>query len=606
MQNIRAILYYRVSTKLQEEKYSLPFQKRELKKLAEQKNWKVVAEFTDVDSGGKLDKKGLTTVMDYADDRKMDIVAVVDQDRLSRLDPINWEYLKSVLRENNVKIADLYRITDLADENDEFVADLNNLLARREKRTIVKRMMRGKKQRFIDGKYWGQVPFEYEYDKNTGTSSVKEGWAWTIPTIDDMYLNKEMGMNLIAQELNKISKTPTGNFWNEHLIWTRLTSKAFHGVGEMKFNTNGKKELVSVDGMFEPMRTLETYNQIQETLEKRRSQFRVTSRQKQDIHPFRRTSFSCGLCGRKITLAQHGSTKKEAYYLKHGRKLRVSDRSVCDISINTVRILPNTLKIIKQLLNGDDIAKKYLNLENDDESVEKLKANIKLAKNEANSAKSAVDKLLDLYLSNNLTKEKYINKEKELRGKIDLFEKQLKENELKLVLINKNQLNHDIIYEYLGVVGSLENDLTALEIANLVGQLFPNGTLYENKLVMHSKIRGIPFDVEIPIAPNPYNANQGVTDYYHSHVNPHNIGINTYRSRVHNYGLSPEEALKRPLGTTIKQRKKKPDSIRAFWENHENPYNISYAAYRSRLYQQKLSREEAMSRPINKGINNKE
>ncbi|WP_373687661.1 hypothetical protein [Virgibacillus proomii] len=37
----------------------------------------------------------------------------------------------------------------------------------------------------------------------------------------------------IANELNKISKTPTGNNWNEHLIHTRLTSKIFHGYQEM-------------------------------------------------------------------------------------------------------------------------------------------------------------------------------------------------------------------------------------------------------------------------------------------------------------------------------------------------------------------------------------
>ncbi|MEY9980355.1 recombinase family protein [Lysinibacillus sp. RC79] len=162
---MKTIIYYRVSTKLQEDRYSLKAQKEELTRYAISQGWEIVAEFKDVDSGGKLNKEGLNGLMDYVEENAVDIVLCVDQDRLSRLDTLNWEFLKDILRDNKVKIAEPGTIVDLANEDDEFISDLKNLIAQREKRAIVRRMMRGKRQRTREGKGWGPTPSEYIYDK---------------------------------------------------------------------------------------------------------------------------------------------------------------------------------------------------------------------------------------------------------------------------------------------------------------------------------------------------------------------------------------------------------------------------------------------------------
>ncbi|MBV2197413.1 recombinase family protein [Bacillus velezensis] len=103
---MRATLYYRVSTKMQEHKYSLKAQKQELRKYAESQNWIIAKEFRDVDSGAKLDKSGLNALLDFVEEGGCDVVLCIDQDRLSRLDTVSWEFLKSALRENNVRIAE--------------------------------------------------------------------------------------------------------------------------------------------------------------------------------------------------------------------------------------------------------------------------------------------------------------------------------------------------------------------------------------------------------------------------------------------------------------------------------------------------------------------
>src|SRR5690625_247571 len=157
---MRVANYYRVSTKLQQDKFSLAAQKTELHSYVNKQNWSFVDEFIDVETGGQLEKAGLNALLDIVENGRVDVVLCMDQDRLSRLDTISWEYLKSVLRDNNVKIAEpTGNITDLSNEDDEFMSDLRNLMAQREKKSVVRRMMYGKRQRLREGKGWGVSPF---------------------------------------------------------------------------------------------------------------------------------------------------------------------------------------------------------------------------------------------------------------------------------------------------------------------------------------------------------------------------------------------------------------------------------------------------------------
>lgn len=80
----------------------------------------------------------------------------IEPDRLSCLDTIKWEYLKEILRDNNVKIAEPGNITDLSNEDDKFISDLKNLLAQRSRRDLLRKMIRGN--------VWGRQPEEHHYD----------------------------------------------------------------------------------------------------------------------------------------------------------------------------------------------------------------------------------------------------------------------------------------------------------------------------------------------------------------------------------------------------------------------------------------------------------
>lgn len=501
---MRVANYYRVSTKLQEKKFSLSAQKEELTRYASQQGWNLIDEFVDVESGGKLNKDGLTNLLDLVEDGAVDVVLVMDQDRLSRLDTIAWEYLKSTLRDNNVKIAEPGNIIDLSNEDDEFISDIKNIIARREKKAVVRRMMRGKRQRLREGKGWGQAPFEYIYNRDKATYEAINDWKWVIPFIDDLYLNEQLGMKLISDRLNEISKTPTGNQWNEHLIHTRLTSKAFHGVMEKDFSND---ETITITDIYEPLRTEETYNRIQEEKLKRGKQFSVAGRKNtKNIHMLKRTNLTCGRCGRKIVISMHGFKDRPLYYAKHGRKTSVKDGHSCDISINTVRFDSNVIKALKDVLTSEDLAKKYINIEYDENAVSDLKEKIKGMEKALIDLQASADRLLDLYISGAIRdKEKYVTKEKEINSKINLQKTALDKLKRKLHAIDSSSFSYKSLFQYMSIAKNIDKRLTALEQAQLLGTLFPQGTLSDKKITLVTEIfQGIPIEVNIPIEPDPY------------------------------------------------------------------------------------------------------
>jgi site-specific DNA recombinase len=499
--NMRAAIYIRVSTKMQEDRYSLSAQHTELTRYATNQGWTIIDVYKDVDTGGKLDKKGLNALLDAVEEGRIDVVLCIDQDRLSRLDTIAWEYLKSTLRDNHVKIAEPGHIVDLDNEDEEFISDIKNLIAKREKKAIVRRMMRGKRQRMREGKGWGKPPFEYYYDKKEQVYKLDDNWSWVIPFIDDLYLHLQYGMVTIANKLNEICRTPTGNLWNEHLVYTRLKTKAYHGVMEKTF-ANG--EILSIEGVYPAIRTKETWEKIQQEMAKRGEQYKTTSRQRDNLHILRRTYITCGECGRKIYLAMHGTKKTPRYYLKHGRKLKLKDETVCDISINTVRFEHNIIKAIKDILTDKELAKKYMDLDFDKSKIDVIKKQI--AKNEKtiNSLQAKLDKLLDLFLESPMKKETLIKKQTEIENELSIITKQNSQQIAKLEMLKKNASSYEYVYELLEIAENFDTELTPIERAQVMGNLFPKAELFKDHLVLKAEFKGVPLDIKIPIDEDPY------------------------------------------------------------------------------------------------------
>jgi len=119
---IRAIIYARVFRK--DEKEDLKRQIEDLNQYCIAKGYKVVDVLSDVTSGLNTDRKGLLKLFDYVVNKKVDVVVVTYNDRLTRF---GSEYLEYFFKQYNVRIEAVLGEED-KDTYQEFVEDLMNIV----------------------------------------------------------------------------------------------------------------------------------------------------------------------------------------------------------------------------------------------------------------------------------------------------------------------------------------------------------------------------------------------------------------------------------------------------------------------------------------------
>lgn len=495
---MRVAIYIRVSTKLQEDRYSLNAQTTELTRYAQSQGWNIVDIFKDVDSGTKLKKDGLEAMLDHVEDGKIDVVLCIEQDRLSRLDTIKWEYLKGMLRDNHVKIAEPGNIVDLSNEDDEFISDLKNLLAQRSRRDLLRKMMRGKRQKTREGKVWGKQPEEYHYNKDTEALTINEKRSWLIPYIDDLYIEKRLGATAIAKELNTICKTAEGKQWTSQQVLSKLKNPAYHGVLQKSFS-NG--ETITVPNVYPPLRTELMYARIGNELTKR------YRRQPAEPHFLRDVKIICSACQKEVSVKKHyvyNQDKSQRYglfLLTHTNAITY-DKCETKPSINDKRIKHRITKAVKDILTDTNKIYEYIDSDFDEVELERLDADVKRLEKMKLDVHSKIDKLLDLYLDDKWPKEKLDQRHKLLEEQSKQIEMDLRERKRKRGLIQKDKLNFDTVAEFFGVASRFEELLEPMDQQKLIGSLFPSATLdtENNALILHALLpQEVNVDVNIRI-----------------------------------------------------------------------------------------------------------
>lgn len=508
---LRVAIYIRVSTKLQEDRYSLSGQLTELTRYAIAQGWEIIETFKDVESGAKFDKAGLEALLDCVEDGKVDIVLVIEQDRLSRLDAVDWELLKDVLRENKVKIAEPGSIIDLSNDDDEFISDIKNLLARRERRSIKRKMSRGIRQYTREGKLYGRQPDEYIYDAKTKSVAINQERAWIIPFIDNLYLEEGKGLHQIAQRLNKLCTTANGYKWTAAQVLSRLNSKSYHGLLEKTFE-NG--ETITVEDVYPALRTKETYERIQYLVKTNRN-FKLPAVSYN--HPLRRIKITCKHCGRRLSIVKGPVLEDGNFnvYVNHAREY--AKPCIVDPHYNAAQILRPLFIAIKDILLDKELAKMYVDLDFEEiDKLNQLESELAAVQKQLQSNAEKLDKLLDLYLDGAWSKDKLDqNKQRiefeslelkdtsrELKQKIELVKNQQYNYEsfLKTISISEEYL---AVFDRMNITGEhLPVEMTMLQQEQLVAGIFENAELdgLENILTLNAKsIENVPVSVQIKI-----------------------------------------------------------------------------------------------------------
>jgi len=164
---MKSVIYTRVNSKEQVDKYSLPAQERILKECIAKEGHEFVDIYTDAGISGEkiINRPEFQRLLVDADEKKFQAVWVIDQDRLSRGDLTDLAYIKKVFKENNIQLCTPYQKLSLEDVDDDFISDLFGILAKRERLKIKQRADRGRQIKAEKGEWGGRTaPFGYSFD----------------------------------------------------------------------------------------------------------------------------------------------------------------------------------------------------------------------------------------------------------------------------------------------------------------------------------------------------------------------------------------------------------------------------------------------------------
>lgn len=235
MSMLKAVIYTRVSTKLQVDKYSLPAQEKILKDCINKEGQKLVDVYSDAGISGEriVDRPEFLRLLADAEQKRFDVVWVIDQNRLSRGDLADLSYIKKVFKENNISICTPYQKLTLTDVDDDFISDLFGIIAKRERLKTKQAADRGRQEKFNKGEWGGRTaPYGYTYDPQKSlhlTENPEESRGYKI--IVSSCLEKGYGLKLIARELNKLGiKRRDGGRWSDKSIHYILRNPVYTGA----------------------------------------------------------------------------------------------------------------------------------------------------------------------------------------------------------------------------------------------------------------------------------------------------------------------------------------------------------------------------------------
>ena len=163
---MKCAIYARVSTDRQRERHTIDSQLRLLPEHAQRQGWEIVHVYKDDGKSGETvdARPAFKKLLDDAAEKLFDAVLVIDLDRITRSrKSAEGAVIYDHFREHGIKLATPTQgLIDLDDEDQDLLVGIKRELAKWEKRKIVGRMMRGKREAAKKGKRFSCLdPYGY-------------------------------------------------------------------------------------------------------------------------------------------------------------------------------------------------------------------------------------------------------------------------------------------------------------------------------------------------------------------------------------------------------------------------------------------------------------
>lgn len=350
-----------------------------------------------------------------------DGVVVVEIERLSRGNPIDQVEILETFKSSKSKIYTLQKVFDFSCDNDidEEYFEFGLFMSRREYKTIIRRLVRGKKQAQQEGYFIGsQLPYGYgKIREGKGYVLVPNEQAEVVKIIFNKYVYEGLNISDIHDYLyqNKIKSASGNDSWSVGYLRKLIKNKTY--IGYICVNTRHNRDNANwIKGKHKPIIDSETFEKAQE---KRKLLDPKINKGKTIKNPLASLVF-CGKCG--YTMHR---------YSKRGNDLLCCRNRLCNNSGTYLELIEKEIiKELKQELIGFN----YF-LENFTQEIEKKKINkqkeLELLNKEILKKETMITRCCEFLEEGIYTKEKY-------HSRVSVLEKDLEDLKIQLNEIKEN------------------------------------------------------------------------------------------------------------------------------------------------------------------------
>lgn len=416
-----AAAYIRISTDEDLQKWSLGGQEKELVELASRHGYKIYKIYRDTISGSKSARPGLDQLRDHMAAGKFSVILVVDQDRLSRMEPIDWELLKNEIREFRVKLVTPVQIIDFSDEDNELVSDVFNLFARHQRRKLKKAMMRGRAEAVANGSWFGKAPYGRKKIKNSRGKALVAVDPETGPVVQQIFTMyaEGNGSGIIAKELNRLGvPSPEGSFWDTCAV-IRVISHPVHR-GDLRRCENGRD--IHIKSAFEPTVPVELFDRCQKILMRRKNG--RTWQRLNVVTGLAAGVLVCAGCGKKLQVvpisSRYGNRRYGYYYYRHrarGRNTTMS-KPGCGAVHRVEPVDAGIIEAIKIIASSPAVAGKLMGFKNTGKERKALLSRLERLNKSEKQLALKKEKLLKLFLEDDWDRDMLNKKKKAIESEL--------------------------------------------------------------------------------------------------------------------------------------------------------------------------------------------
>jgi len=408
MEKINVIIYCRVSTDEQAQKgFSLDYQEETLTNHCERMGYNLVKTYREDHSAKNFKRPEWANLKAYAKANKKEIhkVLFAKWDRFSR----NTEQALTVLREFDsmgIELNATEQYLDMSNSDNKMVLSIYLTAGEVERDKISSRTISGTYQAKKEGYFTGKAPYGYDNFRDEFKKSTLK------PNQFSFFVKKafvEVAMNIESVETIRMKLKQQGMKLEKSAFSELLKNIVY--IGKIKVPEYKKESAMVVNGKHEALIDLEIFNKVQAIFKGKRWHGIKPAHKNLDF-PLR-DFLTCEVCGNQITgSVSKGRSKKYAYY--HCRNKCKTRVSVDDAHVRIESILFN-LQInenIKDLFS--DVLKDSESQINGNRTVQ-LQNKIELQKN----LKSKIEDTEDLFLSKDITKERFNNIVERIGGQLN-------------------------------------------------------------------------------------------------------------------------------------------------------------------------------------------